>query len=123
MKPIIDDQQDDSFFVNSVGNVTVLTISGRVDSKNAALIEAKILKTIESGLDKLIIDLVNLDYISSAGLRVLLITAKKMRQFGGRFALANLRPQIAEVMQVSGFTAIIPCATTLSDAVALVSKT
>ncbi|MDR3496362.1 MAG: STAS domain-containing protein [Ancalomicrobiaceae bacterium] len=100
----------------------VLAVTGRIDSNNAGRIEAEILKHVGPGLDRLVIDLAGLDYISSAGLRVLLITAKKMRQLGGRFALARLRPQITEVMEVSGFTAIMPCLASLDEALARVAR-
>lgn len=56
----------------------------------------------------LLIDLRELVYVSSAGLRVILMAAKRVRAKGGRIALCGLQPQVAEVFEISGFGAIVP---------------
>lgn len=90
-----------------VDDVLVLKPSGRVDSNNAGSAEAMILGQVDGGAQRLVFDMSELNYISSAGLRVLLVTAKRLRQTGGRMALCQLRPNVHEVLEVSGFLSIL----------------
>jgi anti-anti-sigma factor len=55
-----------------------------------------------------VIDLGELDYISSAGLRVILATAKRLKEKEGKILLASLQDMVKEVFEISGFSAIIP---------------
>lgn len=87
-------------------NATVISLSGRLDSSTSAQFEQYILGKIDSGV-RLIVDFSLLDYISSAGLRVLLLAAKKVKQAGGRLILCSLKPHIREVFEISGFLAIL----------------
>ena len=66
----------------------------------------------------LVLDLAGLDYVSSAGLRVLLKAAKEARAAGSRFALAGLRPAVREVFEVSGFFAVLTAYPTRAEALA-----
>ncbi len=92
------------------GDVLVLKPEGRVDSNNAAAAEEIIVGHLDKGAQRLALDMSELEYISSAGLRVLLVTAKKLRQTGGKIVLFDLRPAVHEVLEVSGFLAILPVA-------------
>ncbi len=86
--------------------VFVLQPRGRLDSANARSFEERMLAALEQGESALLIDFADLDYISSAGLRVLLVGAKRLQQSGGKIALCALNPNIREVFQVSGFLSI-----------------
>ena len=88
-------------------DVLILKPAGRVDSNNAAAAEEIVVGHVDKGAQRLALDLSDLDYVSSAGLRVLLVTAKKLRQTGGRMALFNPQPTVHEVLEVSGFLAIL----------------
>lgn len=89
-------------------DILVLKPVGRIDSNNAAAAEEIVVGHIDKGAQRLALDMSALDYISSAGLRVLLLTAKKLRQTGGRVVLFDVRPAVHEVLEVSGFLAILP---------------
>ena len=65
---------------------------------------------------RLVLDLNGLEYISSAGLRVILSAAKKMKARNGKLGLSRLQPRVREVFQVSGFSSIIPVFETLPAA-------
>ena len=83
----------------------VLEITGRLDTITAPALD----KTINENLGEiksLILDFKNLEYISSAGLRVLLSTQKKLQQ-NGTMKLKNVREEVMEVFEITGFVDIL----------------
>nr|WP_294525152.1 STAS domain-containing protein [uncultured Rhodopila sp.] len=87
---------------------TILMPAGRLDTAAAPAFEREMIAATAAGGSRLLIDLANLAYVSSAGLRVFLVAAKRLRAEGGRIALCGLQPQVAEVFDISGFAAIVP---------------
>lgn len=86
---------------------TVLVIEGRIDSSTSAELEKKLIVMIETEKEKdIIIDFSAMDYISSAGLRVLLMAAKKAGKMGGKVVLVGLSVNVKEVFDISGFSNI-----------------
>jgi anti-anti-sigma factor len=81
--------------------------SGRIDSNTGPAFEREILQQIDGGQRRLLLDFGDLLYISSAGLRIVLLAAKRMKGAGGRLVLCSLNPQIAEVFEISGFSRIL----------------
>ena len=81
--------------------------TGRIDSATGPAFEKDILGQIDEGQRRLLLDFAELAYISSAGLRIILLAAKRIKSAGGRLALCSLNPQIAEVFEISGFDRII----------------
>ena len=88
------------------GGVTVLKPAGRIDSGTAGAFEARLIKALGNGPNRVVVDMAQLAYISSAGLRALLVAAKKARPAGGRIALAAMAPPIREVFDLSGFSSL-----------------
>ncbi len=88
------------------GGVATVAINGRLDAVSAVDAEKEFSSLLEEGKDKMLIDLAGLDYISSAGLRVLLVVAKRIQQTGGKVALSNLADNVKEVFEISGFSSI-----------------
>jgi anti-anti-sigma factor len=88
------------------GDVVVARLAGRLDSNSAAAAEKHLTGLIGGATPRLVIDLSKLDYISSAGLRVLLLVARKIQQAHGRLALFGLAPGVREVFSISGFDTI-----------------
>ncbi len=83
----------------------VLEITGRLDTITAPALD----KTINENLGEiksLILDFKNLEYISSAGLRVLLSTQKKLQQ-KGTMKIKNVREEVMEVFEITGFVDIL----------------
>lgn len=97
--------------------VVVLSVDGRVDASNAAILEQKILAVIAAGENLLVIDCARLEYMSSAGLRVLLIAAKRLANTG-KLGVASLNNQIREVFDIAGFSSIFQIYGTQDEAVA-----
>ncbi|MBI1200392.1 MAG: anti-sigma factor antagonist [Phenylobacterium sp.] len=83
----------------------VVSASGRLDSNTAAALEAVLPARVEANAAT-VLSLADVPYVSSAGLRVLLIGAKAARAKGHRLVLAGLSDSVREVFDVSGFTAI-----------------
>ena len=78
-----------------------IDLTGRIDSNNAAQLEAKILKQLEGAKDtSVVLDAAGLDYISSAGLRVLL----RVRKTHPSLRITNVSPEVYEILEMTGFT-------------------
>lgn len=99
------------------GSVIILKLDGRLDASNAGELEKKFMELLDRGEKKFVFDLEKLDYISSAGLRVLLMAAKKTKGMEGKVALSSLKEHVREVFDIAGFTAILPICSTRDDAV------
>lgn len=82
--------------------------TGRIDASNAAAREQELLALMASSGPSVVIDLSGLSYISSAGLRVLLVGAKAARTKGGKAVIGGAPAAIADVLKMSGFDKIIP---------------
>lgn len=85
----------------------VIRPMSRIDSGTASSFEALCLSLIDEGPTKVVVDFSQVDYISSAGLRALLVAAKKAKSLGGALTLCNLAGGVREVMAVSGFDTIL----------------
>jgi anti-anti-sigma factor len=93
--------------VKEVESVTVVQFEGNLDTNTAPDAEQRLNGLIGEGATKLLVDFVPLDYISSAGLRVLLATAKKLGASGGRLRIFGLNETVREVFDMSGFSTIL----------------
>lgn len=90
----------------SVGGVTVLRADGRIDSGTAAAFESALLSAIGEDGTRIVVDMAQLSYISSAGLRSLLVAAKASRARRGSIRLSAMAPHIREMFDVSGFSSL-----------------
>jgi anti-anti-sigma factor len=91
---------------STAGNAKVAALRGRLDTATAPAVETRLLEILASG-DRVIADLGEVHYVSSAGLRVLLKAAKMARVAGGGFALAAPQASVREVLEISGFDKIL----------------
>ena len=99
--------------------ITIIDISGRLDASNSKEAESTILATEGEG-SKVILNLENLEYISSAGLRVLLLSAKKARAGHGKFCIVSLTESVMDVFEISGFSAIFEIADSVEEGMKMV---
>jgi anti-anti-sigma factor len=86
----------------------VVSPEGRFDATRAASLERLLREPIEEGKNAVVVDLSQVAYLSSGGLRALLIIAKELRERDGCLLLCCARPGVAQVLQITGFTDIIP---------------
>ena len=84
----------------------VIAVKGRLDTNTAPELEKSALDEIE-GLKKLTLDLVALDYISSAGLRVVLTLHKNLSSKGGALVVAHPKDEVMEVFDMTGFSSFL----------------
>ena len=87
--------------------VLTAQVGGRIDGSNVAQFEEAIRTAIDESDRAVLIDCENLGYISSAGLRAVLMTAKSLSSRNARFALCSMSDPIREVFQISGFDKIV----------------
>lgn len=92
--------------VEKNGATTTISPVGRIDTTTSPELEEKIKEVIDS-LDRLIFDFASVDYISSSGLRVLLSAQKIMNKKSGSMTLTNVKDEIMEIFEVTGFDSIL----------------
>ncbi len=90
---------------NIAGGEALFTLGGRLDTTTAPELEESLKNSLD-GVSKLTLDMAALDYISSAGLRVLLSVQKIMNK-QGEMKLTNVNESIMEILEVTGFSEIL----------------
>lgn len=103
-------------------HVTVVAVSGSIDALTADTLVSALLEQLQAGRTRLVAHFAAVEYTSSAGLRVLLATLKEARQRGGDLRLAEIRPNVKQVLDLSGFTSILKCFADVPSAVASFPK-
>lgn len=91
------------------GPVRIVTVNGRIDQGSAAAFQSLLqpwLDACKAGAAPLLLDFAGVDYISSVGLRVLMLAAKQVKGQQGKIAIAALVPVVEEVFQVSRFNLV-----------------
>ncbi len=102
----------------SINNVVIVSLKGRLDINTHGQLETELNALAGKGQARVLVDVKELDYISSAGLRVLLSGAKLFKKLGGAIALASLAPTVRQVFEISGFTSIFPIYASREEALA-----
>ena len=95
----------------------VASVSGRIDGTNSKEFEDGLKSEISDDESIVVLDLENLTYISSAGLRAILLTAKHLGRRNAKFRISSVSPSVSEIFTVSGFDRIIPIFKTQDAAV------
>ena len=104
-----------------IGNAVVLAAAGRIDHASAEGFKEALqphLAQCKAGGDVVVLDFSGIEYISSVGLRVLMLAAKQAKWQQGAVAVAALRPVVKEIFEISKFTLVIPCFARVRDALA-----
>ena len=106
-----------SLVTEKSGDIPVLVPMGRIDGSTAAMFQDALLKLVDEGGGPIVVDFEKVDYISSAGLRALLLVAKRLQANDGKLALCGMRDHIFEVFKISGFNEILAIHPTRQDAI------
>ncbi|MEE4264977.1 MAG: STAS domain-containing protein [Desulfobacteraceae bacterium] len=101
--------------------VVIVMPENQLDTNTSPAAEKLLLAQMDAGETRIVMDFSKTDYMSSAGLRVILKTATLLQEKGGGFALCNGNEQIVEVLEISGFLDIVKYLPSLEDAVNAVS--
>ena len=96
-------------------DMSVVALSGRLDALTAPEVEQRLLARIAQSPVNLLLNLKGLDYISSAGLRIVLMVAKKTNAAQGQFILCGMNEQIRTIFDISGFLTILRVAERCED--------
>jgi anti-sigma B factor antagonist len=88
------------------GAVSVVAVSGRVDSATAPDLENALKKLVDAEKTQLVLDLMDVEYMSSAGLRAMVSTLKSVKRVNGDLRVANPSPRVEEVLRLAGLTSI-----------------
>lgn len=104
----------------SKNNVTVVRVTGRLDAATSGEFEQACEQAIAAGAHTLILEVGQLRYVSSAGLRVVLSAAKAVQGKGGTLCVAGLGGMVREVFEISGFSGLFPQHESVEAAVAAV---
>ena len=98
------------------GEASVFKILGRLDSNTSPELEDRITETVNNGTTNMVIDFESLEYISSAGLRIILKTTKDLKRQNGQLILCSMQDYVREVFEISGFDSFLPIVANLDAA-------
>jgi anti-anti-sigma factor len=104
------------------GNVFVLSPVGRINNDTSPVFQARLVDCVGSGAANVLVDLAHVEYISSAGLRALMIASKQSKATGGRLAVAALTPIVNEIFTISHFGLVVQVFPTRAEAIAALSQ-
>ncbi len=104
--------------IEEQSDIRIIRLTGRLDGTTMKQLEEHIVQLVDQGCNKFVFDYRNLEYISSAGLRVMLLSVKITRSSNGKVALFGMQDNVAEVFEMSGFFRIFEVFQTEEEAVA-----
>ena len=103
------------------GGIAIVAVKGRLDADSASEAEKTVNGILEGDTNRMLFDLGALDYLSSAGLRVLLSAAKEIKRRDGKIVLCSLNAFVKEIFEVSGFESLIPLADSVESGIKVLS--
>lgn len=98
------------------GNALVMHVAGRIDATSVPILERKLSTFMTAEVPFLLIDFSHVDYLSSAGLRLLLSTTKKMKSKNGKCLFAAISDEVMDIIKMAGFDKILSIFPTVADA-------
>lgn len=106
------------FQTKNEANAVIVSVGGRLDAVTAPEYEKRIRELIDDGNSCFVVDFAQLEYISSAGLRGLLVMAKLLNAKGGQVCFANVNGNVLSVFEMSGFNALFKIENSVAEALA-----
>jgi anti-anti-sigma factor len=103
-------------FTSQEKNNLVLEIKGRIDALTSSKLQEEANSWIDRGEKNLVMDLGGVEYISSAGLRIILMLSRRLNGSGGTIRFCGLRGMVQEVFSISGFNSLFPVFPSISEA-------
>jgi anti-sigma B factor antagonist len=105
---------------NTQNKVEVFKVKGRLDSNTSALLKERLDQILENGTTRVVMDFEHLDYISSAGIRVILKAVKVLKRTQGSLVLCSLQDYVREVFEIAGFDGYLTIEHNLEQALQVV---
>lgn len=100
------------------GDILILLPTGRIDNDTSPVFQARLLASLTSQRAAVLVDFTRVEYISSAGLRALMMGSRQAKAVNGRLAVAELGPVVKEIFEISRFSLVVQVFDTLADALA-----
>ena len=101
--------------------IVFIAIKGRLDADSSPEAEIIVKDVLDGPANRMLFDLRDLEYLSSAGLRILLSAAKEMRRRNGQIVLCDLNEFVKEIFEVSGFQSLIPITDSVESGIKIIS--
>jgi anti-sigma B factor antagonist/stage II sporulation protein AA (anti-sigma F factor antagonist) len=99
------------------GDILILRLSGRLDAVSSPSAECKVFDYINAGHHKLLLDFSGIDYLSSAGMRMLLSVTKKLKALSGKVVLVSVTLNVMDILKMSGFEHVLEIAQTEEEGI------
>ena len=99
-----------------LNGIKIYRLKGRLDSNTSQRLEDKLFLAMSEGINRIIVDFENLNYISSAGLRVIFKAYKALASNDGRIILCSMQKYVRETFKITGIDSFVPILDTLDDA-------
>ena len=106
---------------SDVGDVRKVVLNGRLDTAGVDVIETRFGAAIVPAGKPTVVDLGEVSFLASMGIRMLIATTRSLSRKGGKLALYNATPSVREVIETADLTEIIPLAASESEAVSIVT--
>ena len=100
------------------GGIAIVGFKGKLDTNTCSDAETRLKDVLDQGAQKVLIDFEKLDFISSAGLRILLVSTKRLEASGGELRICGLNETVSEIFEISGFCTILSVFDNEKDALA-----
>ena len=98
------------------GGVTIVSFEGKLDTNTCPEAEAHIKDLLDRGIKKLLVDFKSLDFVSSAGLRVLMVASREIKGLSQSIGVCELSPIMQEIFEISRFSFVLDIFGTLDEA-------
>ena len=89
------------------GEIDIFRVNGRLDTETTPVLEKNVQVDLEAGRKTILLDFVDVEYLSSAGMRFLLAVSKKLQEDGGRLGLFSIQENVMDVIKVAGFDQVL----------------
>jgi anti-sigma B factor antagonist len=97
-------------------DINIYRLNGRLDSNTSQGFEKKLFQAISDGSKNMVVDFKDIDYISSAGLRVIIKVFKALQREDGRIMLCSMQDYIRELFEITGIDVFVPIVASIEDA-------
>ena len=93
--------------IRESGDIRIVDFAGRLETGTSPAAETAILKLLEDGHSRIVINLAETEYVSSSGLRVFLVAAKKLMAVSGKLKICQPNEVVKEILDISGFSTLL----------------
>lgn len=108
--------------IEDQGPIKIVRVEGRLDATTVPVLEKKLSQLIEAGHKKILVDFGRIDYLSSAGMRLLLSVTKKIKSKEGKIVMCAMNDDVMEIIKMAGFERILNIYPTEKEAIAALEK-